>query len=289
MAADLGELKPTQRPRLMDLVRDAGVDVSSWGDFAGGAKRAASNPKYCYEWSFHQPGRVVVLSVWHRTLRLTAGRIILTDNLRDTAEFYASKPGKGMWARRAVAFDHCVAAAARDGLAVRAIICDGTMRPKYDVKAKAAKVRARLLDPVPWAVQSYDAKTGAFTLRRGALPGRLKDQFDGEEPINSPTETRTASGTVFVRNPAVRRYALARAKGRCEWCGEPGFAMDDGSMFLETHHVVPLSENGPDKRTNVVALCATHHREAHLGSSRRKMREQLSRFLKTGKMVAGAV
>jgi len=232
----------------MDLVRDAGVDVSGWREFAGGAARAASNPKYCYEWSFHQPHKVIVLSVWHGHLRANDNRVTLIDNLRDTAEFYAAKPRKGMWARRAMDFDHCVAVAATDRLPVRAIICDGTMRPKFDLKAKAAKVRARLLDPVPWAVQSYDRTTGAFTLQRGALPARLKDQFDSGEPLDTPTETRPVSGVAYVRSPAVRRHALTRANGLCEWCGQPGFAMDDGSMFLETHHVIPLSENGPDRK-----------------------------------------
>ncbi len=55
---------------------------------------------------------------------------------------------------------------------------------------------------------------------------------------------------------------------------------DDGSIFLETHHVVPLSERGSDTLLNVVALCANHHREAHLGSSRVSIRNRLLQFLR---------
>ena len=51
--------------------------------------------------------------------------------------------------------------------------------------------------------------------------------------------------------------------------------MDDGRLFLETHHVVPLAEGGADSLDNVVALCPNHHREAHLGARHAILKEQL--------------
>jgi hypothetical protein len=36
----------------MDLVAAAGIDVSDWANFEGGQQKAASNPKYCYDWAF---------------------------------------------------------------------------------------------------------------------------------------------------------------------------------------------------------------------------------------------
>lgn len=48
-----------------------------------------------------------------------------------------------------------------------------------------------------------------------------------------------------------------------------------GKIYLETHQVIPLSEDGPDKLSNVVALCANHHRQAHFGESRKKIRKAL--------------
>jgi predicted HNH restriction endonuclease len=68
---------------------------------------------------------------------------------------------------------------------------------------------------------------------------------------------------------------LARAGGRCEWCGQPGFPMANGQVYLETHHVIPLAERGLDIPGNVVALCPNHHREAHHGVLRSDMREAL--------------
>jgi 5-methylcytosine-specific restriction protein A len=40
---------------------------------------------------------------------------------------------------------------------------------------------------------------------------------------------------------------------------------------LEVHHLLALSEDGPDTPENVVALCANHHREAHYGRDRVKL------------------
>ena len=288
MKALIRSLLPLEHPRVMDLARDAGVDVSGWGDYKGGEHRAASNPKYCYEWSFHVPGRLVVLNIWHAQLRGANGKITFTGNLRESAAFYANVPGKSVWRKRAEAFDHHVALAAADGLPVRTIICDGDIRVHLDAEARASKVRARVLDSAPWAVRSYKQSSGRFVLLRGALPHRLADQFHSVDAPGAPTETRNVAGIVFVRDPSVRRHALVRAAGRCEWCGSLGFTTDDGSVFLETHHVVPLNEEGPDTVSNVVAVCANHHREAHFGLGRTTMRQRLLRFLKTGKPVAPA-
>jgi len=274
-SVDLSELQPRVRERVIDLVAQADVDVSAWASFKGGPARAASNPKYCYEWAFLVPHRVAVLNIWFKNIKRSRGLAIISDNLRESAQNYARSGGHPVWIKRALEFDRAVAAAAKEKLPVRAIICDGQMRDRYDPKARSSQVRARELDSVPWAVTKYDRKTGALILTRGALPGRLVDQFDVTAVEDSPTERRATSGMAFLRNPRVRAFALARAKGRCEWCRQPGFTMGDGVVFLETHHVIPLSEGGRDSVTNMVALCPNHHREAHFGARRAAMRERL--------------
>lgn len=281
---DLNKLRPTKLCRVMDVVSAAGIDVAHWAIWSGGAAKAAANPKYCYEWSFVEPNKVVVLNVWFDDLREQGGTITLQDNLRESAALHREnrKGGGPIWHKRALKFDEAVRTASTDQLPIRTVICDGVMRKREELSARASKVSARQLDTVPWAVATYEAGTGRFTLTRGALPNLLVDQFSAGVQ-ESPTETRSETGTVFVRNPAVRKSALARANGECEWCGQPGFTMDDGSVFLETHHVVPLSVGGPDAMTNVVGLCANHHREAHLGSARTVMRERLQASLRKSK------
>ena len=86
---------------------------------------------------------------------------------------------------------------------------------------------------------------------------------------------RERTGLAYLRDRHLRNIALLRANGRCMLCKEQGFAMPGGGFYLETHHIVPLSEGGPDDSTNLVALCANHHREAHFGRSRLPMRQRL--------------
>src|SRR5258707_492364 len=83
--SDLTALRPTKSRRVMDLVHEAGVDISDWPNFEGGASKAASNPRYCYDWSFVQPGKVVVLNVWYRAMVERRGVITLQDNFRASA------------------------------------------------------------------------------------------------------------------------------------------------------------------------------------------------------------
>ena len=279
--SELIALRPTEFRRVMDVVREAGIDVTDWGNWAGGPAKAAKNPKHCYEWSFVQPGKLVVLNVWYRNIRERGKVITLEDNVRSSAAMYGErrKGGSPLWRKRATRFDEAVKTAASEKLPIRIVICDGEMRKREDLRA--SKVTARTLDPVPWAVTAYDSATGQFTLRRGALPDHLIDQFSVGSAPESPTEIRTVTGIVFMRDPGVRAFALSRAAGRCEWCQRPGFTMHDGAVFLETHHVVPLGEGGADTVANVVALCPNHHREAHYGAARDIMRERLLAALRT--------
>lgn len=283
---DIDELRPTEKRRVYDLVRDAGVDVSEWADFAGGLKMAARNPRYCYEWAFLQPGRVAVLNIWLDGIERRRRELVLRDNLRDDAAFYAKSARKHIWERRAQRFDDVVRAAAEDRLPVRVIVCDGRVRQSNRLDAVASKVKARDLDPVPWSVASYARSSGAFTLVRGALPTLLVDQFDVEsedDDDDSPAKKKAVSGFAYARSAMVRAKARLRADGRCELCNRPGFTMSNGGVFLETHHVIPLSGGGKDQVSNVAVLCPNHHREAHHGARRETMRLRLLRKLSKSK------
>lgn len=273
--SDLLTIQPSQHLLVMDLVREAGVDVSDWPNYADGGRGPAANPRYCYEWAFVQPGQVVVLNVWHQDIAESGGALVLRDNLRSAATHHARgrAAASASWRRRAERFDAAVRAAFRERLPVRLVVCDGR---KGEVgEERASRVRTRLLDPVSWSVTAYDSATGDFELTRGAQAARLVDQFSAGEPDDGPTETRSITGTVFLRSAEVRRVALLRAAGRCEWCGHLGFETASGGIFLETHHIEPLGEGGPDTVENVAALCPNHHREAHYGAARESMRSRL--------------
>ncbi len=69
----------------------------------------------------------------------------------------------------------------------------------------------------------------------------------------------------YARDQYVREYALKRAKGACQLCGQPAPFIDDrtGEPFLEVHHIQALSEGGEDTIGNTVALCPNCHRKMH--------------------------
>lgn len=271
----LSDIRPRAKELVFDLVDAAGFDTADWIASSNDPRGPKANPKYCYEWAFLQPGKLVILNLWHRNMVEENGHIIQRENFRSDAEFHKRVSRKSSWANRAARLDNFIQIALRDNLPVRVIINDGTMRDKRVVDSKPSHVTARELDPQPWAITGYDWATGAHELTRGILNGQFVDQFDLDQVGRSEPVKRDQAGSVFVRDPGVRRRVLNRAGGACEHCGVPGFRMASGALYLETHHIVPLCEGGADTVANVVALCANDHRRAHHAYDRLSMRAEL--------------
>lgn len=95
---------------------------------------------------------------------------------------------------------------------------------------------------------------------------------------HSAPRTRTVVREEFVRAPYVVEAALRRAKGECETPARACayFVRDDGTTYLEVHHIVPLGEGGFDSVENVAALCPHCHRELHSGRERAALRAALA-------------
>ena len=84
----------------------------------------------------------------------------------------------------------------------------------------------------------------------------------------------------YSRNPYVIKLALQRANGTCECCNEPApFLRMDGSPYLETHHLIPLSEKGNDDIDNVSELCPNCHKELHFGENREEKSDELLKII----------
>ncbi len=264
-------LMPKSQRLVIDLVREAGVDVSDWENFRGGVKRAATNPKYCYEWAFIEAGKTVVLNLWFKNMKVTQGGVEQQLNLRTLAREIDKVASSSTISARSLRMDNAIQTAWRENLPVRVIICEGEQRDLTEPDSKASKVKRRMLDPVSWAVTEYKMDTGDCIVKRGAQPKRFIDQFSAED-TEGASGTRTVTGKVWNRDKKVRELVLERANGQCEYCGESGFLTSSGSIYLETHHVVPLSEFGKDNTNNVMALCPNHHREAHHGNERAFLR-----------------
>jgi len=271
----IDSLKPHENQRVMDLVAAAGVNVGPWAETKG---HAASNPAYCYEWAFIEHARLVVLNVWHGEIQERDGQLSCDLNPRAWLEFgrrTATLRSSELSAlsKRATRMDQAIAYAFGEQLPIRLIVGAGPQRDLSDPESKtASRMKLRLLDPEPWSIQRYNLDTGACRLTRGTAP-RYVDQFTAPEP-HLPNQ-HEVTGKAWGRGRKVRDAALLRAAGKCEFCHQQGFRMVSGAIYLETHHVVPLSENGADHERNVVAICPNDHREAHHGERREAIRTDL--------------
>lgn len=273
----LSELKPTRKDLVIELVRATGMDVTDWANGSGGAAKAKVNPKYCYEWAFADKGGVVVLNLWYDLLREKSGSIYAALNYSKTERNLVSTGSPIAQIRRARKAGDAVREAYVQRLPIRVIINDGKRRPER--RRGTSRVAARQLDPVAWRVDSYDLVSGDAILVRGPQSDRYLDQYSAPQFPSSTLSRRIVARQITDRSRSIRNAALSRARGSCEYCGEPGFSTPLG-VYLETHHIVPLSEDGPDELWNVIAVCANHHRRAHHGLDREELRAAFQQILK---------
>lgn len=105
------------------------------------------------------------------------------------------------------------------------------------------------------------------------------DDVDDGSGNDDPDYKRAMRGS-YKRDPAVRKAVLKRAGGKCEYCGSSSFVVSDGTSYLETHHVIALAKQGPDRVGNVIALCANHHREAHFGEDWKVLQVKFLQLIK---------
>ena len=109
----LDELKPVSKLLVMDLLAEAGFDVSDWKNYRGTSP--AANPKYCYNWSFEQPGEVVAVCLWHPSLREHDGTVFYRRKARGFASV-RDEPGASVWNRRDADFGKNLELAYRQAL-----------------------------------------------------------------------------------------------------------------------------------------------------------------------------
>jgi 5-methylcytosine-specific restriction protein A len=292
----LGSLRPTRRVKIMDAVSEAGINIDSWAFKADGTPvgNPSANPAYCYEWAFGGNSEPIALCVWETSLTVNGGVIVYKDNLRQFASKLnsiaiekANPPQVRSRARRqetrAQKFDSLVQSAFRYDRPVRIIVLkqdeeDGKGELGWD----ASSVQFRALDSVEWHVASFSDESGEFVVVRGAkLLRNAVTPFVDQFSIGSEGKKVEATTTVYERSAEVRRSVLDRAEGKCEYCKETGFRTSGGSLYLETHHVKALSNGGPDRVWNVVAICPDDHRKAHYGEKSGEMAIALMTYLAT--------
>ena len=185
-------LRPTKKLRVIDLAREAGFDTTDWANSSSRSR----NPKYCYAWTFLQPGKVVILNVWFDEIVSVGGRVEKPGNMvtRISIEKEARKT-------RAKEFDKNLQTAFREQLPVRLIIMDGRADGDHNARAES-----RGLDPVPWSVETYEAD-GSYNLVRQYPLLRYVDQFS-EIGDALPTERDLVLACLWRRIPEAVKLGM---------------------------------------------------------------------------------
>jgi len=255
----------------MDLLEEAGFDVSRWKNYKG--THPAANPKYCYNWSFEQPGEFVAVCLWHQGLTLRSGNIFFRRKPRAFASI-RNEPGASVWNRQDADFGKNLELAYRQQLPIRVIIVEGKQRNPADLKPKASIVKTRLLDRVDWAVTEYDYTTGECLLEWGKKP--VLPAVDSSDLELSWFEGRK-SKRAFVyhrrREAKARREKIQetlRNNGGTLICEVPNCGFDFaeqygalGEGYAQVHHLLPLGKSPKDGREtklkDLAIVCANCH------------------------------
>jgi 5-methylcytosine-specific restriction enzyme A len=260
--------RPKSKETTYDLLKKIGLDVSDWKNRAV----PAANPKYCYNWVFVENKNLIVFNIWFEGIGKSGDEFHYYLNPKEGA-----KKESGLRKKRAEDMDAALELAWNSQIPVNVILL---VERKFISEASAkgnARVAKRGLDTELWVVENYDTATGEAKITRNNTI--FVDQFSViESKIDLPERVIREVG-VYLRDPKIREKVRFRSAGKCEYCGVLGFKTSNGAIYVETHHVVPLSENGLDCVRNVAALCPDHHRQAHFGLLAENIRIALQQML----------
>lgn len=129
------------------------------------------------------------------------------------------------------------------------------------------------------------ASKNAYLLDYIDLYNRVKGKAANKQPDTVPKQYKSTH-TTYERNPEIAAFAKIRANGVCDLCKMPApFNDKDGRPYMEAHHVVWLSNGGPDEIDNVVALCPNCHKKMHIVADINDEQALLKRLLAYQKMM----
>jgi len=66
----------------------------------------------------------------------------------------------------------------------------------------------------------------------------------------------------YVRSTTIKELVLAERGRSCQLCGFT-FRTQHGIDYAEAHHIIAVSQGGPDHGDNILTVCANHHRQLH--------------------------
>lgn len=262
-------MPPNSIPTTYSLLQRIGMDVSDWSN----TTYPAANPKYCYNWAFVENSDMIAVNLWFGDIREEDDTFKYVVNARERA-----KTEKRLRKKRSEDLDKAIEFAWQNRTHIHAIL----IVERKNASAGSARVSARSLDTEKWFVESYNEKTGDAIIARGVK--KFVDQYSATEAGMESPEKQQRATSVFPRDSIVRNNVRKRSKGYCEYCGKAGFTTAKGEIYIETHHVISLAEEGIDHESNVCGICPDDHRQAHHGQNalliKKFLLTELSNFYK---------
>lgn len=106
--------------------------------------------------------------------------------------------------------------------------------------------------------------TGNYTLRGVELLNVEKEETKTIDLSKEVPEKREYLVETYVRNARWAQQARDVFGDYCLYdkCKNT-FLRDDGTPYIELHHIIPLCRNGENSLQNLCVLCAHHHKMAH--------------------------
>ncbi len=115
---------------------------------------------------------------------------------------------------------------------------------------------------------SFLEKSGCYTLRGIDLLNSEKEELKTISVFNETPLKKEHLIETYIRKTKWAEKAKRLLGCNCLFGGcANSFNKEDGTPYIEVHHIVPLYRGGEDGIWNLSVLCAHHHRMAHFASS----------------------
>lgn len=141
-----------------------------------------------------------------------------------------------------------------------------------------AKIRQQLQFLHDEKLITFMDNSGHYTLRGVDVLAEEAKETKHIDLSNVKPERREYVVETFVRKVGWVKKAVGRFGDDCLYkkC-KNSFLREDGTRYIEVHHIVPLCKGGEEGLWNLSVLCAHHHRMAHYGDV--KTRVSLEKYL----------
>lgn len=119
---------------------------------------------------------------------------------------------------------------------------------------------------------SFKDNRGTYTLKELIT---LKNEIAEEAtPFIHTLEKNKREYLIEVHSRDRGLIQQAKAQYGC-YCLHPKcsntFNKDDGSSYIEIHHIIPLFKDGEDALWNLIPVCAHHHKMAHFSDTKTRL------------------